>query len=397
MLLIREVKGRTQTRRPRTPFPPTEPYPRRLSTATVSDDTRILPEPRPIPHTICQNLAARGRGDVAPVVNPKHRFTMPRFRAFAVSTTLLVFALTSAGARADRSQLPPEIGYNYGDVEDARWAATSGALRAAGSGITSIWGNPAGLATAQVYHIGALAGIWPEAKRQSYGIGAMDSVTSRLAAGLGFVWSEQDPDGLERESRDLRLALAYPFSPQVSFGLTGRYIYLQQDGLGPLGQSYASGGLDSEAMLETFSFDAGLRVAPSENFSFGVLGTNLSNPGHGLQPTTAGGGLGIGTRDFFVEADVLADFTTWQKTTTRAMGGAEFLAGGNFPLRLGYRYDGGAASHAISGGLGYIDPAFSVELGARRSVAGDEHTVIVFTIQYFVESSGMTRAPTAAF
>jgi opacity protein-like surface antigen len=322
---------------------------------------------------------------------------MPRSRAFAFSTTLLVFALTSAGAHADRSQLPPEIGYNYGDVEDARWTATSGALRAAGSGITSIWGNPAGLAQAQVYHIGALAGIWPEAKRQSYGIGAMDSVTSRLAAGLGFVWSEQDPDGLERESRDLRLALAYPFSPQVSFGLTGRYLYLQQDGLGPLGQSYVSGGLEGEPMLETFSFDAGLRVAPSENFSFGVLGTNLSNPGHGLQPTTAGGGLGIGTRDFFVEADVIADFTTWQKTTTRAMGGAEFLAGGNFPLRLGYRYDGGAASHAISGGLGYIDPAFSVELGARRSVAGDDHTVIVFTIQYFVESSGMTRAPTAAF
>jgi len=322
---------------------------------------------------------------------------MPRIRVLALTATLFIFAGTIPNAHADRSRLPPEIGYNYGEVEDARWAATSGALRAVGNGITGIWGNPASLAQAQVYHIGAIAGVWPEAKRQSYGVGAMDSVTSRLAAGLGFVWSDQDPDGLKRESRNLRLALAYPFSPAVSFGLTGRYLHLKQDGLGPLGQSYASGGLADEAMLEGFSFDAGLRIAPSENFSFGLLGSNLSNPGHGLQPTTAGGGLGVGTRDFVIEADVLADFTTWQKTTTRAMAGAEFLAGNNFPLRLGYRYDAGASSHAISDGLGYIDPAFSVELGARRSVAGDGHTVLVFTVQYFVESSGMTRAPSAAF
>lgn len=311
-------------------------------------------------------------------------------------TALLLLAWASV-AQAERSKLPPEIGYNHGDVEDARWAATSGALRANGYGITGVWGNPAGLAMAQVYHIGALASIWPEAKRQSYGITAMDSITSRLAAGLGFVWSGQDPDGLKRQTRDLRLALAYPFSQHVAFGMTGRYLHLRQDGLGPLGQSYASGGLADEPMLETFSFDAGLRIVPTESISFGVLGTNLSNPGHGLQPTTVGGGIGIGSREFFIEADVVGDFTTWQKTTTQAMAGAEFLAGGHFPIRVGYRFDSGAESHAISGGLGYIDPSFAVELGARRAVAGDKYTALMLTIQYFVESSGMTRAPSPAF
>lgn len=342
-------------------------------------------------------VAGSAEGTVAPMTNPQPRSKMPRLRAHTAAFPLLILALMSSTARAERSDLPPEVGYNYGDVEDARWAATSGALRAAGNGLTGVWGNPASLAQSQVYHVGAIAGIWPEAKRQSYGIAAMDSVTARLAAGLGFVWSDQDPDGIERQSQDLRLALAYPFSPQVSFGITGRYLNLKQDGLGPLGQSYASGGLQDEAMLETFSFDAGLRVQPSENVSFGVLGSNLSNPGNGLQPTSVGGGLGVGTREFFIEADVLADFTTWQKTTTRAMGGAEFLAGGNFPLRLGYRYDGGLESHAISGGLGYVDPTFSVEFGARRSVSGEEYTALVFTVQYFVESSGITRAPSPAF
>ncbi len=343
---------------------------------------------------------------------------MPHLRASAVCSSLLALALTSAIARAESSDLPPEVGYNYGDVEDARSAATSGALRAAGTGITGIWANPAGLAQSQVYHVGALASIWPEAKRQSYGAGAMDAVTARLAVGIGFVWSNQDPDGIERESQDLRLALAYPFSRKLSFGMTGRYLKLDQNGLGPLGQSYASGGLQDGPMLETFSFDAGLRVAPSENFTLGVLGTNLSNPGNGLQPTTVGGGIGFGTRPIassiaqglgvgggtgtntpqvFIEADVVADFTTWQETTMRAMGGAEYLAGGNFPIRLGYRYDGGLKAHAISGGLGYIDPSFSVEAGARRSLSGDKYTALMFTLQYFVESSGMTRAPSPAF
>ena len=319
----------------------------------------------------------------------------PRVSVF--STTLLAFVLSSAGAFADASKISPEIGYDYGDVEDARWAATSGAIRAAGHGITSIWGNPAGLAHSQVYHVGALAGIWPEAKRQSYGAGIMDSATARLAAGFGFVWSMQDPEGIKRETRDFRLALAYPFSPRVSFGLTGRYLYVKQGGLGPLGPSLVSGGLDGEAMLEGFSFDAGLRVLPADNVFLGLHGANLSNPGNGFQPTSVGGGIGVGSRDFFVEGDLVADFTTWQKTAVRAMAGAEFLVGGNFPLRAGYGYDAGASVHALSGGAGYIDQSFSVELGVRRSLSGDSYTVFAITLQFFVESTGMTRSPSVGF
>ena len=323
---------------------------------------------------------------------------MPSRRSCLAFSSILVAALTTTAlARAERSTLPPETGYHYGEVEDARWAACGGALRALSSGTTSVWANPAGMAKAQVYHIGANAQIWPEARRQSYGAAAMDSVTSQVAAGIGFNWTEQDPDGLKRQSQDLRLALAYPFSPQVSFGVTGKYLKLQQNGLGPLGRSYASGGLTDEPIVNGFTFDAGLRASPSDNVSFGLLGSNLSNPGHGLQPTSAGGGIGVGTNDFFVEVDALADFTTWQKTTARAMAGFELLAADHFPVRLGYRYDAGAESHAVSGGLGYIDPAFAVEFAARRTVSGDAATALIFTVQYFVESSGMTRAPTTSF
>ena len=313
-----------------------------------------------------------------------------RSLSYAISFLFLVAGglVTSSPAQADPSKLAPEIGYDHGDVHNARSAANAGALRANGTGLDGLWGNPAAIVATPVYHVGAVAALWPEAKRQSYGAGAMDSVTSRLGAGLGFVWSLQDPQGIERESRDLRLALAFPVSSRIGVGLTTRYLYVAQRGLGPLGPSYAS---------ESFSFDVGARAALSDVVSIGLLGTNLSNPGNGFQPTTVGGGIGVAARAFSVEVDALADFTTWEKTTSRAMVGGEYLAAGSLPLRLGYGYESEIDIHAISAGVGYIDPSFSVELAGRRSLSGPGTTAIMLTLQYFVESSGVTRTPSANF
>ena len=58
--------------------------------------------------------------------------------------------------------------------------------------------------------------------------------------------------------------------------------------------------------------------------------------------------------DITIEGYVVSDFTTWDKTTVRAMGGLELLLADKFALRGGYRYDDGAKSHAVSVGAGYI-------------------------------------------
>jgi hypothetical protein len=311
-----------------------------------------------------------------------------------VAAQLAAFAsllLLAPSARAEKSPLPPETGYNYGEVEDARYGALAGAMRAWGNGLTGVFSNPASIAASRVYHVGALAQIWPEARRQSYGAAAVDSVTSRLAAGIGFVWNDQDPSGVKRRSTDLRLVLAYPFSDSVSFGLGARYLKLSQDGLGPLGKSYASGGLAGDPIVNNWSFDAGVNIRASKNLALGVVGTNLSNPGTAFQPTTAGGGVGLGTDDLLFEIDAVADFTTYQRTTGRFMGGFQYLAGDHVPLRVGYRYDEGVKAHAVSAGLGYIDPQFSIDLSARRFVSSPQATAVMFTLQYFVESTGMTR------
>lgn len=319
--------------------------------------------------------------------------------AAAVAASLAVAAPPAA---AEPSKLAPEVGFNYGEIETARTTALGGAVRASGSGTSAIYANPASLAITRVYHLEALAAIWPEAKRQTYGASAMDSITSRLAGGIGGHYGIMDPDGVKRKWTDARLALAFPFSEKLSAGLTGRYLKVVQDGLGPLGSSLASNG-DGNDLVSGFSFDAGLTLRPNDSLSFALVGQNLSNPGTGLQPTTFGGGLAFGSQDFTFEADVVGDFTSFTtvkgeaRTTVRAMGGFEYLAADHYPLRLGYRFDQGARSHAISGGLGYIDTQFGLEVGVRRTVAGPElanpATAVVIGLQYYLESTGITRAP----
>ena len=44
-----------------------------------------------------------------------------------------------------------------------------GALRALGNGVTGLYLNPANMALTRVYHLMALAQIWPESRRQTYG------------------------------------------------------------------------------------------------------------------------------------------------------------------------------------------------------------------------------------
>src|ERR1044071_10505709 len=104
-----------------------------------------------------------------------------RFHGFISGSALAWLAITSTQpALADPSQLVPEVGCNYGEIESARAAAMGGAMRALGNGVTGVYQNPANIALTRVYHLEALAQIWPQARRQTYGASAVDSATGRL-------------------------------------------------------------------------------------------------------------------------------------------------------------------------------------------------------------------------
>ena len=71
------------------------------------------------------------------------------------------------------------------------------------------------------------------------------------------------------------------------------------------------------------------------------------------------------------------------------MVGGEYLIANHFPARLGYRFDQGPNSHALSAGFGYIEHRFSVEAAVRRTLVGPSATTIVLGVAYFLESSGL--------
>lgn len=326
---------------------------------------------------------------------PRGRATTSRRQLVGIACALLA-TLSSGAARAEKSSLPPEVGYDYGDVMTPRATAMSGAVRAVGMPTDGLFMNPANMAAVRVYHIGLIGAIWPEARRQSYGAAAVDSIGSstRLAGGLGGTWNSQDADGIDRQYKDLRFGLALPFGDQFFMGVGGQYLWLQQNGRGPLGDSAATAGRRDSDIVKGFSFDVGATLKPSRAFGISIVGTHLTDPGTGFQPTTVGGGIGVGSDVFTLEGDVVADFTTWEDTALRAMIGGEVLVADKVSLRAGYRFDQGADSHGVSGGFGYIDRAFDLELGVRRVVSGDPATAVVFGFRYHLEASGLTPGPT---
>lgn len=296
--------------------------------------------------------------------------------------------------RAEPSSLPPEVGYNYSEVELPRTAAMGGALRAFSNSLEALQINPANLAVARVYHIGGQAQFWTGSNRQSYGASIVDSVVSRsrLAGGVSANWLFQDPDGVDRKGMDLRFGLALPISDKLFVGASGRYLDLSQDGYArgrdTLPPSAASAGLDGESIVKDITFDAGISLRPVQGLAVSLVGQNLTDPGHGFLPFTFGGGVGYGIDMFTVEADLVWDFTTYEETSLRGMGGLEVLAAGQYPLRIGYRYDEGQGSHALSGGVGYAAREFSFDISARRILGDEGATVFFLGLRYHVESLG---------
>ncbi len=327
-----------------------------------------------------------------PVVSP------PRSLFVALA---LVGAATPGMALAQETQVssteaPATFAYNYGEVETTRESAMGGALRAAGNGTTAPFLNPANIALTQVYHIEAMANVTPENGHQVYGGVVVDSTTNRLAGGVSVTGGFMDPSGLDRSWVDIRLALSFPITQSIFIGVGGRYLKLTEQGFGPFGDSKVSGGLKDPSggrfsTVNLPTFDAGFTLKLGDLVHIGLSGQNLTFPDNGYLPTMAGGGIAVANEDFTIEADGVADFNSYDGPRARAMIGGEYLLVNHVPLRLGYRYDQGANSHQISGGVGYLAREFSVEGSVRRTLVGPDATMLFFGVSYFLESSGLTK------
>lgn len=327
--------------------------------------------------------------------------------AFSILVALAAGS-SSKNAWAEDTKLAPPLAYAYGENETPRSLAMGGALRALGNGTSAIFLNPANMPLTRLYHIEGGGQFTVEATRALGTATAVDSITSstRIAGGASFTGGVIDPKGLDRVFTDARSAVAYPFGDRFFLGVGLRYLRMIQDGFGILDNSTAktyspvSGGLvdtagQREAFVDTFTFDAGATVRIGESLHIGVVGQNLTHPGHAVLPTTVGGGIGYGTKDFSIEVDGLADFDSWSAITARVMAGGEYLVANKYPLRLGYRYDQGADVHSVSGGVGYVSTEMSAEIAVRRTLSTSINaTMIGISLTYHLESSSLLSGRT---
>lgn len=322
---------------------------------------------------------------------------MPRYgKAVATAAMTVAVVLGARRAHADPMSTSPEQAYDLGEIPSPRALGMGGALNALGVSTASAYLNPANMAMARVYHLEALAAYSPQARRQTYALAIVDSLLSstRLAGGLAGAWSELDPDGLHRIWTDVRGGLALPLGDHFSIGAAVRWLRIEQAATaGPFGQSPASSGTSSQPIFNQVTADAGATVS-IEGFRIAAVGHNLTFPNTALAPTTAIGAIGFFSPVFALEADGLLDFNTWGGTRGRFMAGGELFVADRYAIRAGWRYDGGTRLNTASLGLGYIDPRWSVEVGARHDIVGDHAmTMGVLSLRYFYDPTGATASP----
>jgi hypothetical protein len=303
---------------------------------------------------------------------------------------VLAILCAAKAASADPSTTTLEQGYDLGQIQNPREMAFGGAQTAIGTSTGALYNNPANLPLARVYHFEGLAAVSPEARRQSYGLGVVDSSTSRLAGGIAATFNALDPDGIHRTWTDVRLGLGYPLGDRLAVGAVVRYIRANQ-GItsGPLGASLVSDGTPAGPIFDDLTVNLGATLIPADGFRIGVVGQNLTNPGVGFAPTTLQSGAGYTSELFSLEADAMADFTTYKSIAGRYMAGGELFLGGHVPLRLGYRFDDGTRTHSLSGGLGYVDSKWSVEASVRQDVVSEHpSTMIGLSVRFFYNAEG---------
>lgn len=292
-------------------------------------------------------------------------------------SVLLVATFVLASSAPALAQTTSSTDRRIESLETPRGLALGTGARASAISTAALAYNQAGMPLSKLYHLEGIVGFMPSQSLWTFGASVVDSSTNNLAAGLAFrglVGTEDEGySGL-----DGQLALAYPLAEFLSLGIGARYVWLTENAQLMEGED--------DTVVQGFTLDASVVVQPVEGLRLAAYGTNLIELESSLAPTQVGGSAAF-TYDsvFTIGADVLVDLTTFEEAQVLAGGGVELLAAGKVPIRLGYTFDSGRQIHSVSGGLGYVEASWGLELGLRQDVAGASDTAILASFRYFVQ------------
>lgn len=285
------------------------------------------------------------------------------------------------------------------------------AQRATATGASAVLMNPAGMSLVKQYVIEGMYGIKIESVGHHANLSVVDSITSRVAAGLfytfiyetpklGFNWAggKIDSEQITRTGHAAGLSLSIPLGDRFIIGATAKYLHIDTTAPLPMGTVPDHLTLDS---VNGVTFDVGMILRLGQTFNIGLIGYNLWDHGSRESPLSLGIGLAyVPIPALSINFDTVVNFTGFQnyrfdmmtgkvsldqRTTARLGPGIEWLAGNKVPIRAGVVYDSGLPATYLTVGLGYLSTAFGIDLSYRGKVQGGIENFLMLGIRIFID------------
>jgi hypothetical protein len=296
---------------------------------------------------------------------------------------VVAFCLTPTGAQAE--PVAPEV-----RLESARGVSLGTGVRANAVSSQAHVDNPANLPLGGVAHLESFTGYQPKLERVGAGLTVVDSMTSKLAAGISARGLFGDNEAGENSGWEGRISLGLPIIQMLSIGTSARYANFTTSDPNARPERPIEEGMPADHVYKLnrfFTMDAAATLRPFEGFSIAGLAYNLVKTDSPLAPLMVGGGVAFAKDMVSLGGDVLVDLNKHgQFSGPKPVfgGGIEVLVQLVAPLRLGYQYDTGRHQHAVTAGVGYVDQRFGALLSLRQLVGDYKDTMLFSALQYFI-------------
>jgi hypothetical protein len=303
------------------------------------------------------------------------------------------------------------VAHAQADFPGVRALGMGEANRAIATGAEAPMLNPAGMSQVKQYVIEAMYGFKVETLGNNVNVSLVDSVTSRVAAGLFYDYINESPKlafnwaggfqsttSLSREGHVAGLSLSIPLGDKFIIGATAKYLHLSTTA--PLPPPTVPSSLTFDS-VNGITFDVGILVRLGDHFHIGVVGYNLWDHGSRETPLSLGGGVSyMPVPSLSINFDAVINFTGYQtyhydmttgkttldqRTTGRLGPGLEYIIAQHVPIRAGVVYDSGLPATYLTAGAGYLSHSWGIDVGYRGKVDGGKESFIMAGLRIFVD------------